>query len=59
MKRIGTRDSAKYKCCNHPDRPARLPSHVLCEECFRGLDAKMDALAARLGAQDQKTGGRL
>lgn len=42
---IGSKDSAKYKCCNHPGRPARLPSHVLCAECFAGLDAKMNALA--------------
>ena len=31
---IGTKDSKQFRCCNHPDRPARLPSHVLCEECF-------------------------
>lgn len=42
---IGLGDSKRFKCCNHPDRPARLPSHVLCAECFIGLDAKMTALA--------------
>lgn len=43
---IGTVDSKRYRCCNHPDRPARLPSHVLCAECFAGLDAKIRGLAA-------------
>ena len=42
---IGTVDSKKFRCCNHPDRPARLPSHVLCVECFLALDRKMNALA--------------
>lgn len=41
---IGTRDSKRYKCCNHPDRPARLPSHVLCVECFAALDKRMNEL---------------
>lgn len=45
---IGTRDSEKYRCCNHPDRPARLPSHVLCAECFVELDAKIRALCERM-----------
>jgi len=46
---IGTRDSKKFKCCNHPDRPARLPSHVLCAECFAALDVRMKALADVVG----------
>ena len=45
--KIGTVDSKRHKCCNHPDRPARLPSHVLCAECFAELDKKMNALADR------------
>lgn len=45
VQHIGTVDSKRYKCCNHPDRAARLPSHVLCAECFSGLDAKINALA--------------
>ncbi len=36
------------KCVNHPDRPAHAPSHVLCEECFGVLDAKMQNLGVAL-----------
>lgn len=54
---------AKLRCCNHPDRPVRPPSKVLCAECFAKLDAKFRALKAALAdepaaAPDGRTEGR-
>lgn len=29
------------KCCNGCDKPPKPPSWVLCEDCFKKLDEKM------------------
>ena len=53
---IGTADSKRYRCCNHPDRPARLPSHVLCAECFAALDVRFRGLAATPPTPEREPG---
>jgi hypothetical protein len=47
---VNGKDSKRFKCCNHPDRPARLPSHCLCAECFAKLDARMNDLGKAFGS---------
>ena len=39
---------ALARCANGCDASPHPPSKVLCERCLRALDAKMNALAARL-----------
>lgn len=34
------------KCCNGCDKPPKRPSLVLCEDCLKKLDKKMNTLLA-------------
>ena len=40
------------RCVNGCDAPPKAPSLVLCAACFAKLDAKFEALRARLASKD-------